>query len=743
MMNTHRISSLRALKRIFQGVAISYIFFIIVLFPAFAFADSWIQTDWSGGDGFMQWQNAAGYYNDYGVNGWRKPGSLTLFAPDFGHFKSIGKVQNEVGVYSIHSDSLNRYYAGVGSNTSGSARLCISTNFGNTWQYSLVDSTSCKKVTSIFLPSFCEEIFVGTEPSKVYMSKSYGDSGWTFMGGLSGNYVSSMLETDDQYLYASTVFSSNNNGKVWYSEYQGTGWIPFSRQPNIGGVFPAAIYQLIVTETQMIDYDFFAASYYTNYGARIFRFLSPTGNWELCGNLPDTSCIPFAMDIGCDTLGNYGVIYVGTGDVYGKVFRSTDKGDSWNTCGTLAGAWSVYEIKVDIDGTIYAACKLYEKNKRGFAVKIFCSSDMGLTWNQSSAIGGVLTNKPSSLHITDTGTLLLGTQNEAEIFKAAYVDSGFLSSSIYDVGTGNGSSEFGFLSWVFNLNGQQLGVKVRTDTDSLMSNAVSWTQCPNAVNGEDISQLFSVNDGDRYIQYRVKLSTDSIDYSSELDEIQIDYTIDSFPPILDCAYASDGSNVLPGIDDDDYVILIFDDSTNMPIISSDNIDSVLILSSVHTWLDGHYYTCAEWVSPETLKISWPGLFGCPTVDVGDTIYPDTLTITDRWGNPCCNPMVLTGSFGPSGVCEKSLSSRLTEAVSVNPTISRWGTKISFNLSADAYVKVNLFDIAGRKLETIADKKLSRDTHSLSWHNKSLPQGLYFIRIDIEGKSYIRKISLIK
>lgn len=724
------------------------IFLIFVLFPSFTLADSWIQTDWSGGDGYFQWQDPTGYYEGIGVNGWRKPGSLTLFAPDFEHFYSIGKLSEAMGVYALYSDSLNRYYAGDTSSL-GNAKLYISTDFGNTWKGSVIHSTIINKVTSIFLPSFTFDtvIFVGTSPSRIYKSIHMGDSGWVYMlNPLSANYVSSILEIGGNgYLYASTVGTSNYLGKIWKA-YQGNGWSPLSdsMQPYVNDKMPTGIFQFIMSK----DNALYLSSYYNYNGiyvARIFRSYT-LGVWELCTNLPDTLCRPFAMDIGYDTLGNYGIIYVGVeinGGI-GKVFRSTDDGNSWDTCGTLEGpARTVNGIKVDGDGTVYAS--VYVIEGFDYVVKVFRSTDMGLTWENSSSIGGVLTNKPTAFHQTKRGFLLVGTENEAEIFRSGYVDSGYLVSSVYDVGTGNGSSNFdSIITWDENLNGQNLAIKVRTDSVDSMAGALPWNLCPVATNGEPLSNLISVDNGYRYIQYRVEFSTDSIDYSSELKEIEIKYSIDTIPPHIDTAYASDGSTPGYGIDGDDTVYIIFDDATNTPLIEGNIIDTVLRLSSGHRWIDTlTWYLEAEWITSKRLEISWPILLNLPSIEVGDTIYPDSFTITDIWGNPCYSPIVLTGSFDPPGIAEDVSPYESVERVTVFPQISRGKVNIKLNLKKDSDVKISFFDITGRLLHNIVERRYTKGIYSIGWYNRENPSGIYFIKTDINNKSHIDKVTIVK
>ncbi len=712
---------------------------VLFLFSSFAFADSWVQTDWSGEDGWYLWGDPTGYFDGSGVNGWRNPGFLSLFAPDFENFYSIGQLNGALGVYSLYADNLGRLFAGTGNVSTGSGRLFISTDFGNTWSYSFVDSNSVKKISAILLPSFDNEIFVGTEPSsKIYRSVNLGDSGWTYQGAVSGTYVSKILETQNQYLYSSSVHTSNNNAKIFSSTNYGLSWLLFDRQPLINSVTPAGISQFLIYNDK-----FFISTFYYNSGKDIAKIFRYDGNWELCIDLPDTICKPLAMGFGYDTLGNYGVLYVGVGEDTGKVFRSTDEGNTWDVCGFLEDAWSVNGLEVDRDGTVYAA--VYVSKGVNFAVKVFRSTNMGDTWDTTSVLGATFTNKPTSFLQTEKGFLLVGTENEGEIFKSAYVDSGYLVSSVYDVGTGNGSSEFGLMTWQENLNGQNLDINVRTDSDSSMTNALPWNLCPFATNGYDISDLISVNDGDRYIQYRTELKSNSIDYSPELKEIEITYTLDTFPPCPDTAYATDGSNHQPGIDGDDSVTIVFDDSTNMPSIEPSTINTVLRLSGGHSWLDEDGFVTTQWLTPLKLKIYWGySINGQPTVAVGDTIYPDTFTIMDRWGNPCYKPIVLTGSFDPPGVSDEGLTSESNEKVLVYPSISRNQLDIILMIQKGSDVKINIFDISGRLVHHVVEKRFSKGIHTIKWqNNKRIQSGIFFIKIDINNSPHIYKITIIK
>ncbi|TES92806.1 MAG: T9SS type A sorting domain-containing protein [Candidatus Cloacimonadota bacterium] len=702
------------------------IFLIFVLLPLFVFADSWIQTDWSGGDGYPQWQDPTGYFEGIGVNGWREPGSLTLFAPDFEHFYSLDSMPGAQTVSSLFSDNQERYYAGCGWNQ---ARLFISSNFGNTWDSVTTTNFGGDEEIDAILLSSLNTLFVGTgmSPGRIWY-KETGDTTWSSKN-LTGTNTTSIIETIDQDLYASTA----GNGVVYRSTNYGLGWSQTPGQPKIGNYTTTAIYQLFQAENEFL----YAVTKCSDGNGWVFFSDDLAAHWDTCHSLPTTVKALYSISEGPGS-----ILFIGTGDTDGDVFKSTDQGYSWEICEDLQDAQIVNGIIVDKDTSVFAVAKVCDIEKKGFIASVFHSTDKGQSWVSVKLDS---TYAPTSFWQTKKGFLLVGTEKKAEIFKSAYVDSGYLVSSVYDVGTGNGSSNFdSIITWSENLNGQNLAIKVRTDTVDSMAGALFWDLCPLATNGEPLSNLISVDNGHRYIQYRVELSTGSIDYSSELIEIEIRYSIDTIPPHIDTAYASDGSTPGYGIDADDYVILIFDDTTNEPPIPNTEIDTILVLSSGHSWCDINGDVLRHWLSPETLKIYWSPLNGLPTVEVGDTIYPDSFTITDiPWGNPCFSPIVLTGSFDPPGIAEGDLPSKSIERVTVFPSISRAKVNIKLNIKNDSDVKINIFDISGRLVNRIVERKYSKGVYTINWYNKENSSGIYFIKTDINNKSHIDKVTIVK
>ncbi len=230
------------------------------------------------------------------------------------------------------------------------------------------------------------------------------------------------------------------------------------------------------------------------------------------------------------------------------------------------------------------------------------------------------------------------------------------------------------------------------------------------------------------------------------------FAFDSTPPVIDSAVAYDGTNPGIGIDDDDYVILFFSRKTNTPLINALNIDSVFYLSGRHSWLDGFGIIDTTIWNPEgnKLMICLSTIASVPTISPGDTITPDSSTITSIAGIPCYNTVILKGSFNPSGIKKENTEFRIKNSgftgLYPNPFLSY--LRLTYGLKGKSRVKIDVFDNAGRIVKELKNQEQTRGFYSLYWNGtdntgKKLPSGIYFIRFEAGKYTDTRKVILIK
>ena len=74
----------------------------------------------------------------------------------------------------------------------------------------------------------------------------------------------------------------------------------------------------------------------------------------------------------------------------------------------------------------------------------------------------------------------------------------------------------------------------------------------------------------------------------------------------------------------------------------------------------------------------------------------------------------------------------------NPT-----TNISFNLLNDAKVTLEIYDLKGKKIETVIDGNLNSGHHLIPWNAKNISSGVYFAIISNKDLSQVQKMILLK
>ena len=151
-------------------------------------------------------------------------------------------------------------------------------------------------------------------------------------------------------------------------------------------------------------------------------------------------------------------------------------------------------------------------------------------------------------------------------------------------------------------------------------------------------------------------------------------------PLLLSATALDNNGGATGIQAGDQVDLVFDRATNQFAVTAANINTVLLLSNGHSWLDGSAAIgSAAWgtttVPFDTLTITLSDASGAPTVVPADSITIGAATIRDITGtnDASGSPPTIGGSFGLDSLTVAM--SDLTPAL-----VPRGGTDVPFGLA---------------------------------------------------------------
>jgi hypothetical protein len=236
--------------------------------------------------------------------------------------------------------------------------------------------------------------------------------------------------------------------------------------------------------------------------------------------------------------------------------------------------------------------------------------------------------------------------------------------------------------------------------------------------------------GNIYIAGRILTHSDYYDYW-HYDYLTLKYlkTVG-----IDSAFAFDGVIQEAGVDEDDYVVLYFSEETNKPTINNSTIDSVLSLSSGHSWLDGSgNIENAIWNAEGTeftINLSTTSL--APTIVVGDIITPDGITIENQRGGTCSSPVVLQGSFGGSGVEETGIIVELNV-----PSVNAGSISFSYNVTGTEPFSLRIYGTDGRLIREIRKEHGGNYTNTIT----NLPSGVYLFELK-RGNDILKKKTVL-
>jgi flagellar hook assembly protein FlgD len=69
--------------------------------------------------------------------------------------------------------------------------------------------------------------------------------------------------------------------------------------------------------------------------------------------------------------------------------------------------------------------------------------------------------------------------------------------------------------------------------------------------------------------------------------------------------------------------------------------------------------------------------------------------------------------------------------------------INYSIPEDGKVRLNIYNMVGQEVETLVEEKQTRGYHKVKWNANHLSTGIYFYRLTFQGKSYVKRLLLIK
>ena len=212
------------------------------------------------------------------------------------------------------------------------------------------------------------------------------------------------------------------------------------------------------------------------------------------------------------------------------------------------------------------------------------------------------------------------------------------------------------------------------------------------------------------------------------------------------------------------------------------LTNVTFLDMNHGWIAGSAYDPPECIIAHTSDggLTWVTQYEGTSESFSDLAFADLdhgiavgetgaiLRTSDggaRWDQtpPCClssgaaslsfptpNCAYLVGDEGtilrwegPSSSGNPPVSVATAYRLSAYPNPFNPNTTLSFDIPASSRVKISIYDITGRLVQTLADRVFSQGNHRIEFDGSSLPSGMYFARMQGNHFSKTQKLVLLK
>jgi hypothetical protein len=82
-------------------------------------------------------------------------------------------------------------------------------------------------------------------------------------------------------------------------------------------------------------------------------------------------------------------------------------------------------------------------------------------------------------------------------------------------------------------------------------------------------------------------------------------------------------------------------------------------------------------------------------------------------------------------------------ISIHPNPFARSLRITYDLPRTGLLKIAAYDVSGRQIATIINQELTTTKGNTNWSPKSLPSGIYVLRIETPDRSYTQKVMLLR
>ncbi len=178
---------------------------------------------------------------------------------------------------------------------------------------------------------------------------------------------------------------------------------------------------------------------------------------------------------------------------------------------------------------------------------------------------------------------------------------------------------------------------------------------------------------------------------------------------------------------DGFYVMVYDESGwhQLDYIGSGGaLDSILPIGNDWAELS---YTLSSYEPGDSIRVAF--IFVSDGQETAEGVYIDDIEIG--------------GTCSTLGVGEESVRPSITRKITC-PTLVRGAFRVQFNVPSPGRVLIDLFDVAGRRVQRIFDHEVKGTKGSVMFSPENLPSGSYFIVVKFNGKILgVRKIVLLR
>jgi hypothetical protein len=71
------------------------------------------------------------------------------------------------------------------------------------------------------------------------------------------------------------------------------------------------------------------------------------------------------------------------------------------------------------------------------------------------------------------------------------------------------------------------------------------------------------------------------------------------------------------------------------------------------------------------------------------------------------------------------------------------TKISYKINQEGYVKLSVFNLVGQEIETLVNEYQAAGKYDIEFNAKDLPSGIYLYKLQVNGYTSVKRMTLIR